>query len=400
MSPSLRAPLSSCLLLTVLGAGCASPWDPSPDELKLLTALTSRKQVKDTSNKKLGDPKAIALGRSLFEDKGLSSCGQVSCASCHPAPGYTVDTAGAKGCTEALTPRNPPTILNTANAEWLMWDGRADSVWSQAVGPILNPIEMAATPAHVRARLTEAHATAYTEVFGGAPADEPDEQRIMANVGKAIAAYEATLVDPSESPFDTEVKRFVALWPEGLGRLQQEPIYLGLSVFMDPRKGGCINCHKGPDLSDESFHSVGARDTSDGAMGRLAAARGLLASPYVVSGRYSDDPKAHGSRLENLAADLDRLEAGTADATLRHAYEGAFRTPTLRNIELTAPYMHTGEYATLEDVVELYNKGGEAKGEYAGEVNPETIHKLELTKEEKAALVELLKKLTAPHPAG
>jgi cytochrome c peroxidase len=380
-------------VLTLMGGCTDAPWEPAESQRNELNALWGPPPAaRDSTNALLGNPDAEALGDALFDDAALSGCGTISCASCHPAPAYTTQTAAGTGCNGASTARNPPTLLNVGALQWFMWDGRADRLWSQAALPLLNPVEMASTPAILRARLQEAYAAQWTALFGVAPETVTDDDQLLADFGKVMAAYQSTLMT-GESQFDLDVRRFVDLWDQGEGRVQSDPAYLGLFVFVE--KGNCISCHKGRMLEDGKYHNVGVEDVSEGRFGREAAIAPLLASPLRGDGRYSDDPQALAARLANLQADFATVET-REPKRFQQEFRGGFKTASLRNIAETAPYMHTGAYATLEDVITLYNDGGEDPGLYEGEVNPLTIHKLDLTTEEQHALLELLRSMSAP----
>ncbi|WIG93844.1 cytochrome c peroxidase [Myxococcus sp. SDU36] len=377
------------LTLALGGSGMACDSEepfPNLDELDQLRSLHSlgRQPPKDSTNRMDGVARAEALGDMLFHDSGLSRCGTVSCASCHGGEGLTVSTAKAEGCDGHLSERNPPTLLNVAYNRWFMWDGRADRLWSQAILPLLNPVEMNSDAQVVRARLTavESYTTEYQALFGTAPADETDSA-LLANVGKAMAAYERTLVR-IDAPFDTDVRRFITATEAG--QAEADPAYLGLKTFL--RKGQCIICHKGPALSDDLFHNIGVQDSGPGAGGQWSALTPLLDWEFNAASLYSDAPTG------TIAARLQTLRTQADPATL----EGAFRTPSLRNVALTAPYMHTGAQATLEEVIDFYNEGGDAAGSFVGQ-KTETMVPLELTDEEKRALVTLLQSMTGtPHP--
>lgn len=390
--PSFRQLALLIGLLSLVG-GCTEPWEPTDAQRESLSAMLGLPSAaRDPTNALLGNPAAEALGEVLFEDVGLSSCGTVSCASCHPAPTYTTDTAVGVGCNDAVSARNPPSLLNVGLLEWFMWDGRADRLWSQAALPLLNPVEMASTPAILRARLQEGHAAQWTAIFGVAPETVTDDNQLLADFGKVMAAYQATLLT-GESPFDRDVKRFLDLSNQGKGLVQSEPAHLGLFVFVE--KGNCITCHKGRTLEDQKFHNVGVEDTTEGRFGRETAVAPLLASPLRGDGSYSDNPRELAGRLANLQSEFATLEA-LDPRRYDQEYRGGFKTPSLRNVAETAPYMHTGAYATLEEVIDLYNDGGEDPSLFEGEVNPLTIHKLNLTGEEKRALLELLRSMSAP----
>ncbi|MCY1082887.1 cytochrome-c peroxidase [Archangium lansingense] len=381
---SPRTWMLASALLGSLGLSCTPPEEPFPnqDELELLQSLhtPSRLPPKDPTNKYGDDPAAAALGLRLFNDESLSSCGTVSCKSCHDGQGRSVDTAVAQGCDGKLTGRNPPTVLNAGYSTWFMWDGRADRLWNQALLPLLSPVEMNSSPALLRARLSAEYAEDYRALFGKLPSEETDDNLLLAHFGKVIAAYERTL-NRNDAPFDQDVRRF--LDAVAAGTAEKDPAYLGLKTFV--RKGQCSACHKGPMLSDDQFHNIGVKDQSAGARGVAEAAPAMLEWPFNSRGPYSDAPGGIESvRLQRLGNDLSEKAS---------ELEGAYKTPTLRNVTLTAPYMHTGELKTLEEVIDLYDKGGEPAGNFAGVVSV-TIKPLELTAEEKKALLELLESMT------
>ncbi|MCY0999984.1 cytochrome-c peroxidase [Myxococcus sp. MISCRS1] len=370
------------LSLGGMGLACESE-EPFPtldelDQLRSLHSLSSHPRL-DATNRVDGLEAARTLGNELFRDPGLSRCGSVSCESCHTGEGRTVETPTAEGCGGQRTERNPPTVLNVRHNRWFMWDGRADSLWSQAILPLTNPVEMDSDAEVVRARLQaqDSYRSRYVELFGADPGAEPGPE-LMANVGKVLAAYERDLMRV-EAPFDVDVRRFLAAVDAGTA--QSDPAYLGLKTFV--RKGQCIVCHKGPSLTDELFHNVGLQDKGPGAGGQWAVLQSLLDWEFNAAGRYSDDRSgADARRLATLRTQAKQEEL-----------EGAFRTPSLRNVALTAPYMHTGAQATLEEVVDFYNEGGDPDGSFTGK-RTVSIVALDLTDAEKRALVELLKSLT------
>lgn len=381
---SPRTWMLASALLGSLGLSCMPPEEPFPnqDELEVLRSLHTPPPLppRDPTNKYGDDPAAAALGLRLFNDPGLSSCGTVSCKSCHDGEGRSVDTAVAQGCDGKLTGRNPPTVLNSGYSTWFMWDGRADRLWNQALLPLLSPIEMNSSPALLRTRLSAEYAEDWRALFGKLPSEETDDNRLLAHFGKAIAAYERTL-NRDDAPFDQDVRRF--LQAVEAGKAEEDPAWLGLKTFV--RKGQCGACHRGPMLSDDQFHNIGVKDLSDSQRGVAVAAPEMLEWPFNSAGPYSDAPGGiESARLRRLGNDL-REKASEL--------EGAYKTPTLRNVTLTAPYMHTGEVKTLEDVIELYDKGGEPPGNYAGAVSV-SIKRLDLTAEEKKALLKLLESMT------
>lgn len=376
------ARLMSLAVLGLLLGACESE-DPFPtfDELTRLRELhtMTRKPPADTTNRFADDPRAASLGDRLFNDPQLSSCGTVSCKSCHDGEGKTVSEPTALGCNGNRTGRNPPTTLNADYNRWFMWDGRSDRLWNQAILPMTSPIEMDSNPGIVRARLTAAYHGEYHELFGKSPADTGDDE-ILANTGKLLQAYQRT-TNRTQAPFDEDVKRFIAAAEAGTA--EEDPSYLALKTYF--RKGQCIICHKGVTMSDNLFHNIGVKDSSAGALGQRAAVEPMLDWKFNAAGPFSD---------RKDGADALRLETVRVDLTNKSfEMEGAFKTPTLRNIALTAPYMHTGELATLKDVIEFYDLGGDPDGTFPG-VRTETMKKLDLSDEEKDALVKLLESMT------
>jgi cytochrome c peroxidase len=381
MTPYRFRAAALALALGGLGLACDSEEAfPNLDELDQLRSLhtQARQPPKDGTNRVDGVARAERLGDLLFHDPKLSRCGTVSCQSCHGGDGRTVDTATAEGCGGQRTLRNPPTVLNVAYSRWFMWDGRADRLWSQAVLPLTNPVEMNSDATVVGARLAAAeYRGEYQALFGRFPEDEAGPT-LLANVGKVLAAYERTLVR-IDAPFDEDVKRFITAAEAGTA--EDDAAYLALKTFV--RKGQCVVCHKGPSLSDDLFHNIGVEDSGSGAGGQWAALESLLDWEFNAASAFSDAPAGTDAvRLKTLRTQANQQEM-----------EGAFRTPSLRNVALTAPYMHTGAQATLEDVIDFYNEGGDPAGSFTGR-RTDTIVKLDLSAEEKQALVALLKSMT------
>lgn len=374
--------LASLLVVGLLASACSSE-DPFPslDEMDKLNQLHTmpRQPPADSTNRFADDPRAASLGNRLFHDPLLSKCGTVSCSSCHDGDGRTVPKAKADGCDGGVTGRNPPTILNVDYLRWFMWDGRSDRLWNQAILPMTSEVEMNSNPSILRTQLNATYPAEYAELFNKTP-DETEDDELLANVGKMMQAYERT-VKRLDAPFDDDVQRFLAAVNSGTE--EQDPAYLGLKTFF--RKGQCIACHQGETLSDNLFHNLGVSDASDSAAGQQAKIDFILDWKFNAAGPYSDNPTGQdAARLAGVRSTLGEKRA---------AMEGAYKTPTLRNVALTAPYMHTGELNSLEEVVDFYDKGGNPVGTFAG-VRTETIKKLNLSKEEKDALVKLLQSLT------
>jgi cytochrome c peroxidase len=270
----------------------------------------------------------IALGKQLYFDPRLSVDNTVSCASCHhPDKGWSNGEATSAGVGGQRGGRSAPTVINAAYNRFQFWDGRAGTLEEQALGPIANPIEMNLPIEEMVKKLNaiEGYRTQFQQVFGTDVTSD--------GVAKAIAAFERTVIS-GNSPYD----RFKS----GDTAALSEKAQLGLKLFNG--KANCSSCHAGANFTDGAFHNlgIGAKATE------------------VDAGR-----KAHSK----LAGD-----------------HGAFKTPTLREIGRTAPYMHDGSLATLEDVVKYYNDGGTAN-----DFLDEEIYALKLTEDEQAALVAFLK---------
>ncbi len=330
--------------------------------------------------------------------------GKIACASCHD-PGHAgADNRSLPGSTSlgaAYTTRNAPTVFNAAYSPlWQFWDGHADSLWSQALSPPEGEAECNSSRLAVAHVLADHYRAEYDAVFGdgampdlsdlyrfplagkpGEPAfdgmafeDKKTINEIYVRFGKAIAAYERRLVSSAfePSPFD----RYMA----GDEQAMSPAAIRGARLFVG--RAGCNECHRGATFSDFSFHNVGAPQTGTYVpaidLGRYAGIDMLMNSPFNRDSEYSDKPQA-----QHIAA-LTPLDP-TAPY---HATDGQFKTPTLRNVARTAPYMHDGAYATLWDVVDHYNFGG-GTGQYAGTKDP-AIAPLLLTDAELGDVVAFL----------
>jgi cytochrome c peroxidase len=293
----------------------------------------------DPTNAHADDPAAAQLGRFLFFDKRLSSNGEIACANCHvPERAFADGLPLSRGLGTAK--RHAPTLLNVAFQRWFFWDGRADSPWAQVQGPIESPLEMGGDRQRLAKLVKEDPElrAAFTGVFGPLPGAADG---ILAQAGKAIEAYERRLVS-ADSAFD----RFADALRKGDAAGQAaypEAAKRGLALFVG--KANCRLCHAGPLFSDGEFHNIGVPTldrTPPRDEGRLAGVDEVRRDPFNAAGAFSDDPK--GER----AGELGRLSK-TSDLW------GEFRTPTLRNVARTAPYMHQGQFATLRDVLHYYS---------------------------------------------
>jgi cytochrome c peroxidase len=310
----------------------------------------------------------VELGKKLYLDTRISTDGTVACATCHDPRHAFADGRGTKtsaGVGGALGTRNAPTVLNAAFLSEQFWDGRAATLEEQAVQPLINPIEHG-FPDHatVLGRLEELED--YGPLFRAAFAsgDITIEQ-----VGRAIASFERTLVSV-EAPID----RFLA----GDENAISDAAKRGWAIFNG--KARCNNCHGHigafPLFTDEDYHNIGV---------------GVGAVDFEAVARKAADAVAKGQSIDGLALeDAEASELGRFIVTREPRHLGAFKTPQLRNVARTAPYMHDGSEATLGDMIEFYDRGGNNNPYLDGGMRP-----LGLTAEEKADLVELLETFTS-----
>ncbi|HZH02917.1 MAG TPA: cytochrome c peroxidase [Myxococcaceae bacterium] len=370
-----RLLLTSALACGTFACGAEAPF-PNLDELEELRQLQGLSRPPDSkTNAFASSPAAVALGQRLFADTRFSSCG-ISCETCHPAPTFNDGRKASPGC-NGLTERTAPSLLNASFGRWFYWDGRKDSLWSHAILP-LRELEMNAPPETVREKLQQNYRAEYAALFGAEPAAEPDVNRVLANFGKSIEAFLRTLIQVN-APFDEELSRYVNV--AAAGDASGDPLHLKLKTFV--RTGRCTLCHKGPMLADDKFHNIGVDAAGIEDQGWEEGQKIVLADTFNGASIYSDDVVTGRGRLNSI-----RSMDGDSPPL------GAFKTPSLRNVAVTAPYMHNGRYTTLDEVIEFYDRGGDKEGTFTGE-RAETVVKLELSKEEKRALKELLESMTA-----
>ncbi len=304
----------------------------------------------EPSNAVADDPRAAEFGSQLFFDVRLSSNGGISCATCHQPLRRFADGL-QKGQAIGTTDRNTPSIVGAAYSPWQFWDGRRDSLWSQALAPLEDQREHGLDRAQVVALIAgDTHySDAYTSLFGSLPdlqvADADVINVAFANIGKVIAAFVRTLM-PGESQFD----RYVAALVDGDVARQKELLsddeVRGLRLFIGD--GNCLQCHNGPLFTNHEFHNTGVMsfpgEVPD--KGRVVGVREVLSNEFNCKGSYSDDAQRS----------CDELEFARAGVTLI----GAFKTPSLRNLENSAPFMHKGQFATMAEVLQHYNIAADA----------------------------------------
>jgi cytochrome c peroxidase len=350
----------------VRAVGRHGPWPPPP--------------ARDPSNRLSGNPAGIALGEHLFNDPRLSANGQMSCATCHQA-GRDWSDGRAKGLGTVDLDRRTPSLWNVGYAHWFGWDGAGDSLWAQAIRPILDPREMGGDAARVGRLLRETPelACGYERAFGAKAGD--DDERLLVDAAKALAAFQATLVSPR-----TALDAFRdALVAGDRAASMRYPLaeQRGLKLFIG--SANCDTCHFGPRFTNGEFGDVGITffvrpgEVDPGRLGGLAK---LAGSPFNLLGRYNDDTSAVSTQRTRH---VQRL----------HANFGEFRVPSLRQVGRAAAYMHNGSLATLEEVVRHYS-----------EVNPDRLHSdgtplvrpLGLSPQQSTDLVAFLRSLDAKVP--
>jgi cytochrome c peroxidase len=329
------------------GAGADGPSGWTQPERALLASLSLDAlppPPPDPGNPAGDRPAAARLGERLFFEPGLSATGKVACASCHiPSRGFSDGLATSRGVHVAR--RNAPSLLDVAFVRALFWDGRADSLWSQALLTIESPAEMGGERGAAVARVAAdpALTALYREAFGGDPAARPTD-RVFADLGKALAAYQRTLRS-KPTRFDRYVAAVLAGREDEAAKALTPAEVSGLRVFMGGA-AGCATCHLGPLFSDGRFHNIGTGDlglpTED--PGWATGREELLASEWNCRSRWFERAR------EDACAHLSRPQ-GEENSILSR---GAFRTPGLRGLRATAPYMHDGRHDTLREVVEHY----------------------------------------------
>jgi cytochrome c peroxidase len=306
----------------------------------------------------------IELGRQLYFDTRLSADKAISCANCHaPDHAFGRETRFGVGINAQEGGRNSPVAYNRILSDNQFWDGRAESLEAQAVGPIANPIEMGNTHEACVETLAgiEGYRLQFEKIFGDMTID---------NVGKAIAAFERTLVTgPTPYDYQKRLAAYEGVDPDELkeddpdlfveyeqvaadaaANAMSDSAQRGMAIFFSDR-GGCSACHVGPNLTDERYHNLGVGMDAD--------------EPDV--GRFSETAEAKDT--------------------------GAFKTPTIRNVALSAPYMHDGSQATLAEVVEWYAKGGHPNDHLS-----ENVKKLDLDDQAKQDLVAFMEACTGAFP--
>lgn len=400
--------LVAAVVLTAWWFGRASPAPWAETEIETLRSLwigSLPPLSPDPSNAMADDPRARKLGQQLFFDQRLSVNGLIACATCHQ-PQRRFTDGRAKGQAIGTSKRNTPSIVGAAYSPWVYWDGRRDSLWSQALAPLEDPNEHGGTRMqYVRFIATDpGYRTAYEALFGSIP-DLSDRSRfpsvaapledsrsnvawqamaaedrklvnqIFVNIGKSIAAYERLLL-PGPSQFDAYVQAVLDRDEAAQREIFNDDELMGLRLFID--EANCTQCHNGPLFTNFEFHNTGVI-THPGEVpdkGRVAGVRSVRSDPFNCRSAYSDDSVKDCAELR-FARDGPELI-------------GAMRTPSLRNLDGTSPYMHKGQMATTAEVLDHYNRAPLAM------IGHNEVVPLKLSQRELKQLEAFLKTLAAP----
>jgi cytochrome c peroxidase len=331
----------------------------------------------DPSNRVSGRAEAIEFGERLFFDPRLAPSGKLLCATCH-APFLSFQDARARAFGLADVDRNTMSVLNARYQRWFGWDGAGDSLWAQSIRPILEPREMGGSARQVAAlvRGDADLSCRYAKTFGERPPTQ--DEALLAGVGKALAAYQETLVT-GRTPFD-EFRDALERGDRAAAARYPTSAQRGLQLFVG--RGNCSACHFGPLFTNGEFHDSGVPYFIAGGgvdPGRHGGIRKMQANPFNQLSAYSDDASGKSTTRARHVA-------------LEHRNFGEFRVPSLRNVALTAPYMHNGSLATLADVVRHYSELSPDRLHSDGEVL--LLRPLHLSSQESADLVAFLESLT------
>jgi cytochrome c peroxidase len=394
--------LSVLLVLTACSSFGQTRWNK--DEIATLKTLwigSLPPLPTDPSNKYADNSEAAAFGQKLFFDTRFSSNGKVACATCHhPDKLFQDGTSLAHGV--GITTRRTMTIIGTAYSPWFFWDGRKDSQWSQALGPMESPVEHGGNRTFYAHLISEFYANEYEALFGPLPdlsdlslnagpvADSeaaenwnamlPEEKeavtRIYVNMGKSIAAYERHLI-PGPSRFDNYVEAVVNNDYASANQILNTDEIAGLKLFIG--EAHCTNCHNGPLFTNNDFHNTGVpfAKGSPEDTGRAKGAQQVLKDEFNCLSIYSDAQPDQCTELNFLVVDSDKL--------LRQ-----FKPPSLRNVTERGPYMDAGQFSTLEEVLNHYNTAP------AAPIGQSELEPLKLNNNQIAQMIAFIKTLSAP----
>ncbi len=343
----------------------------SSDEIDMLRSLwigSLGAPPLDPTNVYSGNEKAARLGKKLFFDTRFSGNSKISCGSCH-IPGYSFTDRIPLAQGMGRGTRRTMTLIGVAFNPWFFWDGRKDSLWSQALGPIESGREHGFSRTRSVLTLLNFYRKEFEEVFGAAPplgvknippgahpgGDNPGDLKswvllgrevqervngIYVNMGKAIASYVRTIL-PGPAPFDRYVEALLNGDTKGMKKSMSTSAILGLKLFIG--KAQCVNCHNGPLFTNWDFHNVGLprRSGLPPDEGRAGGIREVLLDEFNCFGRFSDGDENRCTEIRYMDTSTDR-------------FVGSFKTPTLRNVSKRAPFMHDGRFSSLRHLLEFY----------------------------------------------
>lgn len=373
----------------------------SPDELRTIQSLSLAAlpaAPSDPTNAVIDDPAAMALGATLFFDMRMSKNGKVACSTCHQIGKDFQDGLPLGKGIGTMNRRTQP-LAGVAWQSSFFWDGRKDSLWSQALAPLEKPEEHGLTRTWIAHFMAANFRERYERIFGPLPdldglppdagplgsdeqflawADDMDAKqreavnRVFANVGKAIAAFERTL-NPPETRFDRFAKALRnGETPDDGARLTDQQI-AGLKLFIG--RGNCIACHNGPRFTDGRFHNTGVPPRPD-----VAEDLGAMIGEILAS---EDEFSCRGIYVDAPATDC----APTVTAA-RPDWAMAFKTPSLRGVAERPPYMHAGQFQTLDDVLNHYSTAAPAA------LGMSKLRPLDLDRQDKNALIVFLESIS------
>lgn len=406
--------MSLVLLIVGVWVACSLTFAPSDllrtnetnwtdSELEILSSLRLGQlppMPRDPSNRYENDLEAVKLGREIFSDRRFSRNRAVSCSSCH-RPELDFQDGLPLGQGISLGNRRTMPLVNAGYSPWFFWDGRKDSLWSQALGPMEDAREHGGTRLFYAHLVDRFYRRSYERVFGPMPnisnlpenaspigtpeeramwrsLDDATQQKIsgvFANIGKSIAAYEKTL-GYGTSRFDQFVEHLIAHEPNANHILTSQEMQ-GLKIFIG--KGNCVSCHNGPALTDYAFHNTGVppRDPARPDIGRADATLKVQQDEFNCLGPFSDAQAEECRELHFMVVNDPKLL-------------GAFKTPSLRNVMQHAPYMHAGQFTSLEAVLDNYVRAQKAI------IGTNERRPLALAQDEVAAVIAFLGTLTSP----
>lgn len=397
--------LGCCLLISL--PAYAIEFSETEKSIIQLLAANPNVQPYDPSNEVSGNPKAIALGKQLFFSKRLSRDGKVACASCHiPDKGWSDGKMRAQIRSQTMN-KNSPTLWNVAQNRWFFWDGRADSLWAQATASIeahneinsdrtyltrwlvANPsfkqsfesffgelkscVTEQALPQHAKPTQQATERKLNQAWKQMSACQQKETSRVLAGLAKLIAAYEETIVSQN-SLFDRYAHSLKQAKPINYPIAAKR----GLKHFI--AKDSCISCHSGSNFSDSEFHNLFfIKNKAKG--GRYTAIGALKRNPFNQRGEFSALDKDDFNKLDYIYKNI--------------AFKQSYKTPTLRNLRASAPYMHDGRLLTLENVMDYYGSLRELSQSKRADLThvEETLSQLFLDQQQQADLIAFLETL-------